>query len=274
MTTGEEEKKLGDKTGTGETPESKIPEETDKTKSDISDTLLIKAKIREKEIAEEFKGITTKDGVVAKFHKLNPSVYKDKSYEDILDMLKNGVKKEDGTYDTSLRSRDIHTRLQDNIGKVSPKKEKDKETEIKEKKKKLDEDKSTEPEKPKEKTEDDKTEDGEPEEKKPEEKDPKAKEDEKKPEEKKEKKEKKGGFRNKTGRAIARPFKTARKATKWTAKAVPSLIKSVAKTVRTPVGLTSYLLADMGTKEKDKRTGRKDRRAGYKKHRARTKKTK
>lgn len=55
MTTGEEEKKLGDKTGTGETPESKIPEETDKTKSDISDTLLIKAKIREKEIAEEFK---------------------------------------------------------------------------------------------------------------------------------------------------------------------------------------------------------------------------
>jgi len=55
MTTSEGEKKLGDKTETGETPESKIPEETDKTKSDISDTLLIKAKIREKEIAEEFK---------------------------------------------------------------------------------------------------------------------------------------------------------------------------------------------------------------------------
>ena len=192
MTTGEEEKKLGDKTETGETPGSKISEKTEKTKAELSEDLLSKAKIREKEIAGIFGGMS-KEEVVAKFQKENPSVYKDKSYEDILNILKNGVKKEDGTYDTALKSPDVHIRLQDNIGKEAPKKEKNKEDEIKEKKEKLNEneDKPAEEKEAKEKTEDNKAEDEEPEEKKPEEKDPKEKEDEKKPEEKKEKKEKK-----------------------------------------------------------------------------------
>ena len=186
MTTSEGEKKIGENTETGETPESKIAEKTDGTKAELSENLLSKAKKREKEIAGIFGGMS-KEEVVADFQKKNPNVYKDKSYEDILNILKNGVKKEDGTYDTSLKSLDVHTRLQDNVGKEAPKKEKDKDAEIKEKKEKLNEDKPTEPEK----ENDGETEDSEPDEKKPEEKDAKEKEDDKKSEEKKEKKEKK-----------------------------------------------------------------------------------
>lgn len=84
-----------------------------------------------------------------------------------------------------------------------------------------------------------------------------------KPKKTKEKSEKKSWWIfKKIGKWIARPFKTAGKAIIRPIKNIGKIGKTIGKTARTPIGLLSYLLADIGEKEK---TGRKDRRAGYKK---------
>lgn len=242
-------------TNTTEAAMNKV-EET--TKAEVADVLLE---------AEEFEKIygknPTPEYIQKKFKDSGISEFKDKSYDEILNILSK---------DTD--NKNIYQRLKKNVKEkpVATENEwgdtKQKQTESKTKETETQkQEASTEqkieakkqelnaPEKPAEK----------PAEKK-EKSDRRNEEDENarpwsKPTAKSEKAEKseKSGWGKKInlGKVLARPFSTARK-----------LTKTVGKTIRAPVGLTSYMLSDIWEKEK---TGRKDRWAGYKKIRAKKK---
>lgn len=55
----------------------------------------------------------TKEEIVVQFKEDNPDTFKDKSYDEIMDILKNGVKNKEGKYDTSLQNKDLNKRIGD-----------------------------------------------------------------------------------------------------------------------------------------------------------------
>lgn len=305
MTSTPEEEKLDKEKGLDTWKKSKHDKKTEETKKDVSDNLSKAEKIAEW-FVETYGEHPTKKEVVEFFQKENPEVYQDKSYEEILDIQKNGIKKEDGKYDTGLQHKDLHTWLTENVVRdTDDDKENNKEdrkTDKEDKKNTSDKDTKTDIEKKKQELfdQDDKkpenkdvapvkkekdenkkeiTPDKEPttwDAKKDAKEDQKTKKDvkaEDDQEDKKPKKEKKWWFWNKTKRVVAWPFKKTRQAVKFTGKVSRSLLQDIGRTAKVR-WLPSYLLADLGTKEKEKRTWRKDRWAGYKKHRAWTKKSK
>ena len=129
MATGEQEKKAPEKKEHGNTPWSKIPETLKKERAEIAKNLEHETKKLDKEFSEKFdkkpgKNLS-KEEVVTVFQE--SETYKNKSYEDILDILKNGVKKENGEYDTSLQNNNLHDRLQKNVDKESESKKEEEE---------------------------------------------------------------------------------------------------------------------------------------------------